>query len=171
MTQAVSVTQTTDQIYNEYQQRIRNYFRTRTKNGWDAEDLTTAVFIKAFSKLEQYNGKYPFGAWLFAIARNTLIDHMRKQREFPTETEWFHAFQADERLLPEDLILKDEINTIMWNQVSKLTKTQTKVIWLRYQEEKSMNEIALELGKTEAAVKIIHYRAIQTLRERMKKRA
>lgn len=162
---------TNDQIYHEYGSRIRNYFRARINNHWDAEDLTTTVFIKAFSKREQYNGKYPFGAWLFAIARNTLIDFRRKQREYPAEMQWFHTVQDDEQQLPEDLLLQGEIKTTVWKQVGKLTDVQSRVIRLRYQEEKSMNQIAHELGKSEAAVKIIHYRAIQILRQRMKKRA
>ena len=46
-----------------------------------AEDLTQDVFIKVWKKIKSYNSKYSFKTWLFAVARNTAIDYLRKKKE------------------------------------------------------------------------------------------
>ncbi|NGQ97054.1 sigma-70 family RNA polymerase sigma factor [Brevibacillus sp. SYP-B805] len=167
----MNAVRTYDQIYREYAAKIMNYFRNRMGNAWDVEDLTTTVFVKAFSKLEQYNGAYPFGAWLYAIARNTLVDYLRKQREIPAETERLLSFAVQEGECPETRLMRKEEHGTVWRHVKNLTPDQYRVIVLRYLSDMSMLEIAAEMGKSEAAVKIIHFRAIQVLRQRMKKQA
>jgi RNA polymerase sigma factor (sigma-70 family) len=167
----MSYMSTYDQLYREFSPKISSYFRCRMNNAWDVEDLTTTVFLKAFTKLDQYNGTYPFGSWLYAIARNTMIDYLRKQRELPTESEWISASMGEDESFPEAQLMRKEEFRVMWRHVKSLTSDQYRVIALRYLEEKSMKEIATEMGKTEAAVKIIHFRAIKILRQRMKRHA
>lgn len=154
------------QIYEEYSAKIHRYFRYRVKNVWDVEDLTTTVFIKVYSKLEQYDGRHPFGAWIFRIAHNSLIDHMRKKRECPVDQETFSSIKADGEL-PEECLLTQESTEVLWQKVHTLTTDQRNVISLRYLADLRMNEIAEILGKTEASVKILHFRGIKKLQQMM----
>ncbi len=156
-----------DQIYQEYSGKIYRYFRYRVKNVWDVEDLTTTVFLKVFSKLEQYDGKNPFGAWIFRIAHNTFVDFLRKKRECPVEMETFATVQTDERQLPEQQLLCKESWEMLWQNVSRLTADQRRVITLRYRTNMRMNEIANMMGKSEAAVKVIHHRGLKKLQKLM----
>ncbi|MGN7471515.1 RNA polymerase sigma factor [Brevibacillus sp. SAFN-007a] len=158
------------QIYEEYSAKIYRYFRYRVKNVWDVEDLTTTVFIKVYSKLEQYDGRYPFGAWIFRIAHNTLIDFMRKKRECPVDQEMFSTLTATDKL-PEDCVLTQETAEGLWQKVHTLTTDQRNVISLRYLADLRMNEIAEILGKTEASVKILHFRGIKKLQQMMEAKA
>ncbi|MFD2368616.1 RNA polymerase sigma factor [Brevibacillus sp. GCM10020057] len=161
---------THQQIYEEYSAKIHRYFRYRVKNIWDVEDLTTTVFIKVYSKLEQYDGRHPFGAWIFRIAHNALIDYMRKKRECPVDQETFSSLTADDEL-PEDCLLTQESTEGLWEKVHTLTVDQRNVIMLRYLADLKMNEIAQILGKTEASVKILHFRGIKKLQQMMKAQA
>ncbi|NGQ95982.1 sigma-70 family RNA polymerase sigma factor [Brevibacillus sp. SYP-B805] len=162
---------TYDQLYRRYYPNMTRYFRRRTNSPWDAEDLTATVFTKALSRLEQYNSQYPFGSWLYAIARNTLTDYLRKKRDLPAEAEWFHASLADEDANPEETLLKNEEFDAVWQQARTLTPDQYQVLSLRYRAEMSMKEIARKIGKPESTVKVIHHRALKQLRKRLKKHA
>jgi RNA polymerase sigma factor (sigma-70 family) len=145
------------QIYEEYSAKIYRYFRYRVKNVWDVEDLTTTVFIKVYSKLEQYDGRHAFGS---------LIDFMRKKRECPVDQETFSTIKATDDL-PEECLLTQESTEVLWQKVHTLTKDQRNVISLRYLADLRMNEIAEILGKTEASVKILHFRGIKKLQQMM----
>ncbi|WP_411503202.1 RNA polymerase sigma factor [Brevibacillus centrosporus] len=158
------------QIYEEYSAKIHRYFRYRVKNVWDVEDLTTTVFIKVYSKLEQYDGRHPFGAWIFRIAHNALIDYMRKKRECPVDQDTFSSLKATDEL-PEECLLTQESTDVLWQKVHTLTVDQRNVIQLRYLADLRMNEIAEILGKTEASVKILHFRGIKKLQQMMKAQA
>lgn len=164
----VRALQSTDhkRIYEEYAARITRYFRYRIRNSWDVEDLTTTVFIKVYAKLDQYDGRHPFGAWIFRIAHNTLIDYLRKKREYPVEQEMFASLVASEKL-PEERVLKQESDEDLWRNVKTLTVDQRNVISLRYLADLRMNEIAEILGKSEASVKILHFRGIKKLQKMM----
>jgi len=154
------------QIYEEYFEKIYRYFSYRVKNRWDAEDLTTTVFVKVYAKLEQYDRRHPFGAWIFRIAHNALIDYMRKKRECPVEDDAFRFIQSKE-VLPEEHCLSKEMSAGLWRHVDKLTADQRNVIALRYLGELRMGEIAEILGKTESSVKILHFRGIKKLKQMM----
>ncbi|MFS0558879.1 sigma-70 family RNA polymerase sigma factor [Brevibacillus sp. 179-C9.3 HS] len=158
------------QIYEDYSAKIYRYFRYRVKNVWDVEDLTTTVFIKVYSKLEQYDGRHPFGAWIFRIAHNALIDYMRKKRESPVDQDTFSNMVATDKL-PEECLLTQETTEGLWEKVHNLTKDQRNVIALRYLGDLRMNEIAEILGKTEASVKILHFRGIKKLQQLMEAQA
>ncbi|WP_421617175.1 sigma-70 family RNA polymerase sigma factor [Brevibacillus sp. TJ4] len=156
------------QIYEEYSGKIYRYFRYRVNNVWDVEDLTTTVFIKVYSKLEQYDRRHPFGAWIFRIAHNALIDYMRKKRECPVDGEMFRLIKATDAL-PEEWCLSKEMTAGVWKQVDRLTVDQRNVIALRYLADLRMSEIAEILGKTESSVKILHFRGIKKLQQLMQR--
>ncbi|MDQ2741914.1 MAG: sigma-70 family RNA polymerase sigma factor, partial [Chloroflexota bacterium] len=78
----VRIVQTDPDAFGElcvrYSGRLYSYLRARTQSDEDAADLTQQVFVKAFNALPRYRERgLPFGAWLFRIARNLLIDVQR----------------------------------------------------------------------------------------------
>ncbi|MBO8163222.1 MAG: sigma-70 family RNA polymerase sigma factor [Brevibacillus sp.] len=92
------------QIYRDYSGKIYSYFRMRVANDWDAEDLTSIVFLKAFANLSQYDDRHPLGAWIYRIAHNTLVDFLRKRREKPIDTDEFDKTETDCTLQPEQAL-------------------------------------------------------------------
>jgi RNA polymerase sigma-70 factor, ECF subfamily len=63
-----------------YQTRILGYVARMVGSREDALDLSQDIFVKVFGALERYDPQYKFSTWLFRIAGNTAIDHLRKRR-------------------------------------------------------------------------------------------
>ena len=68
-------------IYDHYFPRVYNYVRYRVQGAETADDVTAQVFERALVSISSYRPeRAPFAAWLFAIARNAVNDHLRVQR-------------------------------------------------------------------------------------------
>lgn len=155
-----------EEMYDEYFDKVNRYLRYRVRNHWDADDLTTTVFLKAFEKLDQYNHQNSFGSWIFRIAHNTYVDYLRKKREYPMgEGQDFLESQMDPTLQPEMQTLTNEMIKELNHMLHCLPDEQRDVLTLRYFGDLKIAEVADVLGKTESAVKMLSYRGIQKLRK------
>ena len=71
-------------LYEYYLEEVYRYVFYRVSNEADAEDLTEQVFLKVWENLPNFQQRVPFKAWLYRIARNTVIDHYRtRKKNFP----------------------------------------------------------------------------------------
>jgi RNA polymerase sigma-70 factor, ECF subfamily len=149
------------EIYELYFARVYAYISRRMDNADAAEDLTSEVFHSALANLPKFGWRgAPFAAWLFRIASNAIADRWKrnaKEQGTPAPEEFRDADYADA-----------ERCATLFRLASELPTDQKRVIELRFAEEKSVREIAEKLGRTEGAVKQLQFRALQTLRERMK---
>ena len=68
------------QLYDLYVKRIYAYVFVRVRHKEAAEDITSVTFMKALEKLNTFQNEVSYIAWLFTIARNTLIDHIRREK-------------------------------------------------------------------------------------------
>jgi len=148
-------------LYELYFARVYAYIARRVGNRDAAEDLTSEVFHSALANLPRFvwTGA-PFGAWLFRIAANAVADRWKrnaKEQGTPAAEEFHEADYADAGR-----------RAALYRLAGELPVDQRRVIELRFAEEKSIREIAQELRRTEGAVKQLQFRAIQTLRERLK---
>ena len=88
-------------LYDRYLGRIYAYLRARTNNDEEAADLTQQVFLQALDALPRYReGRVPFAAWLFRIARNVAIDSHRRRR---TSVAWDLVPEALQPVAAHDL--------------------------------------------------------------------
>src|SRR3954449_1008639 len=70
------------EIFDRYHEPVYRFVVSRVHSPSDAEDLTQLVFVKALEALPRYESRgIPFGGWLFRLARNTVIDHVRTRHE------------------------------------------------------------------------------------------
>src|ERR671937_806081 len=70
------------ELFDRYHEPVYRYVVSRVHRPTDAEDLTQLVFVKALEALPRYESRgIPFGGWLFRLARNVLIDHVRTRHE------------------------------------------------------------------------------------------
>ena len=143
------------ELYDRNFRRVWAYAIHRAADRAEAEDVTSEVFRRALESLPGYEWRgLPFAAWLLRIAANTLSHRWEKSgRETgdpPPE-----VAEPDAHL---------ERRAILFQLVERLPDVQRRVIELRYIEERSLVEVARDLGKTEGAIKQLQRRALENLR-------
>ncbi|OPX90655.1 MAG: RNA polymerase sigma factor SigX [Pelotomaculum sp. PtaB.Bin013] len=152
-----------EKLYDLHFDAVNRYLRYRISSSWDADDLTAAVFLKALENFHKYRGDAPFAVWLFRIAHNAYVDYLRGRRErLCAECEM--VFSGSTQPSPEDELLQDEEVKLLRDMLGRLPPEQRDVVSLRYAGELRFGQIAQVLEKTETAVRMIHYRALKTLR-------
>jgi RNA polymerase sigma-70 factor (ECF subfamily) len=148
------------ELYERHFERVYAYVVRRVHDRFAAEDLTADVFQQALANIKRFEWRgAPFAAWLFRIAANAIAD--RWQREARERG----ARQPDPVVEPS-LERVDE-QARLFGMVARLPDDQRRVVHLRFVEQKSIREIAAELGRSEGAVKQLQFRAIESLRARM----
>ncbi len=152
-------------LYDAYAKRIWNYLFYRVRDRDTAEDLMSVTFFKAIEKFATFDeSKGTFSAWIYRIARNTLLDHVRAAKHMePLE-------YLDEVVGPTD-VMADAMDRESAESVKKafaaLDADQREIIALRVESGMSFAEIATVVGKSEAASKMAFYRAIERLKAGM----
>ena len=131
-----------------------------------AEDLAEEVFVKVLEKLGRYQDRgLPFSAWVFRIAHNHLIDHVRAQpKQGLVSIEDCHDLPEHRSERTLDLALT---HTELIRAISQLTEDQRRVVVLRFLQGMSTAETARVLGKTEDAVKKLQARGLQVLKKNL----
>ena len=159
-------------LLNRYKISIFHQMMKMVNNRDDAEDLTLEAFGKAFKKLPSYAPRYAFSTWLFKIAINNCIDHIRKKRlhllsiDDPIEKGGAHDFSSNLKansLDPEEIFIRQQKVTLMKKVMGKLNVKYRLMIELRFFEELSYEEIATELEIPLGTVKAQLFRAKEIL--------
>ena len=149
-------------LYELHFERVYAFVARRVRDRDAAEDLTAEVFHKALANLANYEWRgAPFTAWLFRIAANAVTDHAKRAGREVAGGEDPPEPSAD----PE--VEQVEHRARLFRLVSDLPANQRRVIQGRFVEERSIREIARELGRSEGAVKQLQLRALQNLRAQM----
>ncbi|ABO49887.1 RNA polymerase, sigma-24 subunit, ECF subfamily [Desulforamulus reducens MI-1] len=154
-----------EELYDRYFEPVNRYLRYRMDSAWDADDLTTTVFMKALENFSKYRAEGPFSGWLFRIAHNVYVDYIRGRREYATNDVMLElAAGSDDG--PEETVLQGEEITRLRQLLKGLSPDYRDVVSLRYAAELRFVQIAEVLGKSESAVRMLHHRAIKQLRQR-----
>jgi RNA polymerase sigma-70 factor (ECF subfamily) len=148
------------ELYENNFHRVYAYIARRVLNRDEAEDATADVFRQALASLPRFEWRgLPFVAWLLGIAANVLSDRWqggaRRQQ-----------IVADDL---EQIGIDDDIEqrAMLYQLVDTLPPAQRDVILLRFVGQKSLREIAVELERSEGAIKQLQLRALQNLRHRI----
>jgi RNA polymerase sigma-70 factor, ECF subfamily len=145
------------ELYEIHFDRVYAYVLHRVRDRDVAEDLTAEVFHQALANLSRFEWRgAPFASWLFRIAANAIADRFQSaavRHEIATDTL--------ERAGAEDEI---EHRAMLFKLVDSLPGDQRLVIVRRFVDQRSVREIAEEIGRSEGAVKQLQFRALQTLR-------
>ena len=146
-------------LYEENFYRVYAYVARRVGDRHEAEDLTADVFREALAGIGRFEWRgVPFAAWLLGIAARVVADYFRRSgREAGNP-----APQPEEPSTDEV-----ERSAMLFQLVERLPEAQYRVIQMRFVEQKSIREIARELGRSEGAVKQLQLRAIENLRDQM----
>lgn len=155
------------ELYDNYFESVYSYVARRARDRAEVEDLTSEVFRKALANLPRFRWTgAPFAAWLLRIASNLIADRAKrlaKEGSVPLDDNL--ASPARERLQSD--LEGAERQARMFRMVGELAEDQQRVLVMRFAEEKSISEIASELGRSEGAVKQLQFRALENLRAKV----
>ena len=147
-------------LYESNFERVYAFIVRRVRDRHEAEDLTAEVFQHALANLSRFEWRgVPFAVWLFRIAANAMTDRLRQSS----------------RQRPEP-VSEDDLDQSSWHEIERratlfqlvntLPDDQHSVVVKRFVEQKSIREIARELGRSEGAIKQLQFRALENLRAR-----
>jgi RNA polymerase sigma-70 factor (ECF subfamily) len=134
----------------------------------DVEDVVMDTFGKAFSNIRNYTPDYGFNTWLFKIATNRCIDHIRKKRLSTTsinttyndeDGNYYGINLNSGDLTPEEETIREQKIKLMRQFVNKLKPNYRLLVELRYFEELSYEEISDRLNIPIGTVKAQLFRA------------
>ena len=162
--------QSLDVLVARYFKTIYGFAARFAGNGEDAEDITQETFVKAWRHLKRFDPERNFKTWLFAIAKNTALDFLKKKRAVP-----FSAFKnaagenglletlANSAPLAAEALERREAGDLVRNFLEKLSPAQRTTLALRYGNDLTFRAIAERLGEPLHTVKSRNRRALAAL--------
>jgi RNA polymerase sigma-70 factor (ECF subfamily) len=148
------------ELYESNFERVYAFIVRRVHDRHEAEDLTAEVFQHALANLSKFEWRgVPFSVWLYRIAANLIVDRRRQSSR-----------QRPEPVSEDDLDQSNwheiERRATLFQLVNSLPEDQRSVLVKRFVEQKSIRDIAIELRRSEGAIKQLQFRAIERLRAR-----
>ncbi len=156
-------------IYDQYIEKIYRFVYLKVSSQEVAEDLTSKVFLKGWNAYQKGEKIKNEGAFLYKIARNTVIDHYRERDKKKTVSIDYVAPIADPRTsLYDKAILSDEIESVK-AAIHRLKKDYQDVLIWYYLEDISAAQIAELMDKPVGTVRVMVHRGLKCLQDELKK--
>ncbi len=149
-----------EELASRYKRRLFVYLRPRLGSDEDAEDMVQDTFLKIYRSIDRYDPAYRFSTWLYTSASRLAIDSFRKA-----------ALARDKSAASSGRDIPDpaagyEVEagaTGVWDAARTLGADRYRVLWLRYGEDMTVEEIAAVLGRSRLAVRVLLHRARTSL--------
>jgi len=159
-------------LVKKYQRKIYEISYHFTHNVDEANDLSQEIFLKAYRSLPNFESSSTFYTWLYRIAHNAGIDHIRRKNNRP-EYLFSNDFPTDEssihpRVTNAQIVNKAEANEIqdqIKQAVTELSPRQQQVFILRYYQDLPLREIGEMMGLQIGTIKSHLFNALRNLRQ------
>ena len=154
-------------ILNLYKARVFSFVYRLLKHFDDAEEITFETFINCFKSLNKYDRSKKFSTWLFTIAHNLAVDHLRKQKvsyEYIDESRNYEQLQAD---IVKQYEKKQKVQKIEL-ALAAMPPLDSELIILFHKEEMSYQEISEIVRLPVTTIKVRLHRARKKLKEMVK---
>jgi len=160
-------------LVDRYRLRLFRFVQRYTNDAEDARDVTQDVFLKVYGALDSYDSRYKFSTWLFRIAGNAAIDHLRRRRiralplELPADEEGSErrVDPKETRPDPYEDLSRRRLRTALDDAIERLPDDYRELISLRHYGELPYEEIAELKRMPLGTVKNKLFRARQALRD------
>jgi RNA polymerase sigma-70 factor (ECF subfamily) len=148
-------------LVEAYQRPVYNLTYRMLGNPQEAEDAAQETFLRAYSRLRQYDGGHKFSTWILSIANHHCIDRLRKRRATYVSIDDNPVLQnlEEEAPQPEARVLDEEQTIELQTLLNALEPEYRTPLVLRYWEDYSYEQIAEVMNLTVAAVKSRLFRA------------
>lgn len=166
------------EVLSRYRGPIYNLCWRMARNDEDARDLAQEVFIKVFRLLDRYDEQYAFSSWLFRIATNHCIDHLRRQRLRFLSVERDGAGEDEESEMqipstgPEPDVVMERRQALekLEEVIAELPPHYRVITLLRHDQQLSYEEIAETLQLPLGTVKARIHRARNMIQQLLKEK-
>lgn len=149
-------------LYDAYAPRLRRFLRHQLGDQDAAEELLQRVFLKMIEALPRYRSRgLPFGAWVFRVARNAVIDHRRTSH--PAVSLDAAIEQAATRGDPVESAERSQDRALLQAALDRLPADQREVLVWRFFADLSPAETAALMGRSNGAVRALQHRALVAL--------
>jgi len=153
-------------LYDHYFSKVYNYVRYRVQDADITDEITSQIFERVLTNIGSYRPqRAPFGAWLFAIARNAVQDHHRSSNR----RRWLSLDRIITHPSPdsplEEVVEIMDANTRLLAAIRQLPPREQDLIALKFASGLENREIAQVAGLSESNVGVILYRALRQLRK------
>ncbi|HSL69186.1 MAG TPA: sigma-70 family RNA polymerase sigma factor [Longimicrobiales bacterium] len=164
------------ELIGRYERPVFSLIYRLVRDRERAEDLSQETFIKVLNALERYDPTYKFSSWIFKIAHNTALDHLRKKEpetlsidgsphaETAAEAEASSVAVVSDLQSPEDFTAQRELGGILEQAIGLLRPEYRTAIVLCHMEGRAYEEIAEIMGVPLGTVKTYIHRARHELR-------
>ncbi len=158
-----------DVLVRRYQERIYWTVRRIVGNHEDADDVSQETFVTVWNKLDNFREESNFFTWLYRIAVNAALGHLRRARvrDYVSLDTIVRPFM-DKTVRTDNEILREERVSAVEGAIQKLPPQQRAVFCLRYYEGLKYDEIALMLGKSTGTLKANYHHAIKKLEKSLR---
>jgi RNA polymerase sigma-70 factor, ECF subfamily len=166
-----------DAIVRRHQRRVHRFLLMLLRDPEEADNLTQECFLRAYQNVPSFRGESSLETWLLRIAANLARDHARNRKA----SFWRRLLGLDEEAengaaahvpsgdaSPEQVLLAREDVRAVWDVANQLSQQQRAVFLLRFVEEMELTEIADALGLQVGSVKTHLFRALQTVRGKLR---
>lgn len=150
-----------EEIWLDYHPKLQVYTKQLAPHIDDIENRVSEILLKVFHSYNNYNSKYALSTWIYRIARNTLIDELRKKKPRLYSIDEYEF--KDQTILEEELIKKEETEHLKY-AITLLEPMERELIFLYYYEDKNYREIAEITGIPEGT----HKYRMSVTRKRLK---
>jgi RNA polymerase sigma-70 factor (ECF subfamily) len=155
-------------IHHRYYPDVYRFARYRIGDDILAEDISSEVFTRLLEAIHNNRGpKSNIKGWLIGTTSNLVNDHFRKSYAHQEE-ELSGELMVESYNDPSELMDSKNIQASIRSAINELTLEQQQVIALRFSGELSIEEISKIMGKKINAIKALQFRAVASLRKRMK---
>ncbi len=151
-----------EEIYTQYHDKVFGYVKNHVNSIEDAEDITSDIFIKIYTKLDTYDEtKAALSTWIYSMTSNTVIDFYRTNHihsEIPEDL-------TDERSTIEDEVLSKESLELLASALEQLPQELLDIVVLRYYKGFTLQEVAKKMNLSYGVTKLRHREALGKLRD------
>lgn len=147
-------------LFERYHLALFNFYYKLTCERALSEDLVQEVFFRILKYRHSYKPETPFRAWMYQIARNARVDHLRKRRP---ETSW--EPEMSPAITPDDPAQQKQETALLHQALMELTDDKREVLVLSRFQDLKYEDIAQMMGCEVNTVKVRVHRALQDLRE------
>ena len=156
------------ELYERYAKLIHRFMFAHLDHRIDAEDLTEEVFLRVWRTLPNFREQgVPFGAYLYHIARNVLIDHYRRNKRSFRDISIEDSYVVDHNPDPSETVTNTLEHQELREVLVQLRDDYREVLVLRFLSELSPEETAQVMKRSVGAVRVLQHRALSAMRKLM----